>query len=224
MVPIQNIGLPLVTLDENQNPFLLLNGNQFKLAAGRNQVDDEILTFENEVEDIYGEMRMQALRSSSNWSTGRKTTESSIHECYLEAIDNADRFIYIENQFIISSTSSESGVENKIIKAIFFRIKRAFTEKEPFKVIIFLPLLPAFEASLEEQQGKVMQIQVGLENQTIGIGEYSLYGKLKTLLQGSGIDPEYYLMVCALRTWEFRPSDKQPITELIYIHSKVDLP
>lgn len=167
-------------------------------------------------------LTMQALRSASPWSLGRRTVESSIHECYLEAIANADRFIYIENQFIISSTGT-SGVENLIIKAVFNRIKRAFEEGTPFKVIIFLPLLPAFEASLEDQQGKVMQIQIGLENQTIGVGSQSLLGKLQELLQGSKMLPENYLMVCGLRTWDIRESDKKPVTELIYIHSKVDI-
>ena len=166
-------------------------------------------------------LTMQALRSASPWSLGRTTVESSIHECYLEAIANADRYIYIENQFIISSTGT-SGVENLVVKALFNRIKRAYEEGTPFKVIIFLPLLPAFEANLEDQQGKVMQIQIGLENTTIGVGANSLIGKLQELLQGSGFVPENYLMVCALRNWEIRESDKKPVTELIYIHSKVE--
>ena len=101
------------------------------------------------------------------------------------------------------------------------RILKAHEANEPFKVIIFLPLLPAFEASLEEQQGKVMQIQITLENKTIGVGENSLIQKLAEALRNSNLNPEDYLLVCGLRTWEFRPSDMKPITEIIYIHSKL---
>lgn len=175
-----------------------------------------------EIEDTPGNLRMQMLRSSSHWSLGRKTTESSIHECYLEAIEKSDRFIYIENQFVISSTGS-NGVENSVIKALYARICRAVDEGTPFKVIIFLPLMPAFEANLEEKQGKVMQIQIGLENATLGHGEDSLLGKLTQRLKDSGIPPEYYVMICGLRTWDFRPEDNFPTTEIIYIHSKVVL-
>lgn len=178
------------------------------------------MMLEVESEATPGNIRMQMLRSSSHWSLGRKTTESSIHECYLEAIEKSDRFIYIENQFVISSTGS-NGVENSIIKALYARIARAVDEGTPFKVIIFLPLMPAFEANLEEKQGKVMQIQIALENATLGHGEDSLIGKLTQKLLDSGIPPEYYVMVCGLRTWDFRPGDNFPTTEIIYIHSKV---
>lgn len=179
--------------------------------------------YENETNP--GQMNIQMLRSAGRWSLGRKTTERSIYECYLEEISKAESFVYIENQFVISSTSS-TGVENQVVLALYDRICRAINEGKPFKVIIFLPLLPAFEANLEKKQGKVMQIQIGLENATIGLGEDSLFGKLEKKLHNhpSGVKPEYYLMVCGLRTWDFsNTEDGIPKTELIYIHSKVDL-
>lgn len=163
---------------------------------------------------------MQALRSAGDWSLGRRNTEHSIHEAYLESIEAARHYIYIENQFFISSTSSD-GVENKVVKAIFNRIKKAYKAGELFRVIIFLPLMPAFEANLEEQKGKVMQIQIGLENETLGKGPHSLIEKVRELLGDSGLTPDYFILVCSLRKWEFRPSDGFPVTEIIYIHSKV---
>jgi len=42
------------------------------------------------------------LRSSSTWSGGLSSVESSIHEAYLDLIRNSKRFIYIENQFFIA--------------------------------------------------------------------------------------------------------------------------
>lgn len=68
-----------------------------------------------------GEMSMQALRSASNWSLGKRNTECSIYQAYLGLIDIAEQYIYIENQFFISSTSN-SGVENRLVLALFARI------------------------------------------------------------------------------------------------------
>ena len=196
---------------------------QFKRMGQGDLLSEQLpLVLDAEIEDTPGHMRMQMLRSSSNWSLGRKTTECSIHECYLEAIGKADRYIYIENQFIISSTGS-NGVENLVIKALYARICRAIDEDTPFRVIIFLPLMPAFEANLEQKQGKVMQIQIGLENGTIGHGPDSLIGKISKKLStmGSRYTPEDFIIVCGLRTWDYRPQDFMPSTEIIYIHSKV---
>lgn len=165
---------------------------------------------------------MQALRSASDWSIGRLKIESSIKNCYKDLIAKSQRYIYIENQFFISSTSGV-GVENELVQELFERIKKAKQNSQNFKVIIFMPLMPAFEANLEDQQGKVMQIQIALQNLTIAKGEKSLFGQLTKLLQGSGLRPQDYVQFCSLRKWERRPTDGKAITELIYIHSKVDL-
>lgn len=163
---------------------------------------------------------MQALRSASNWSLGRLNTESSIYACYCELIKNAQSYIFIENQFFISSTS-KTGVENQIGNALIERIIRAIREKKAFKVIIFMPLMPAFEANLEDHQGKVMQIQIALQNHSIYKGEDSVIAKIVKEIGSSGGSPDDYIMFCSLRKWENRPSDNVPITELIYIHSKL---
>lgn len=171
-------------------------------------------------EEHAGVMTMQALRSASNWSLGRLEVENSIMECYKELISKSQKYLYIENQFFISSTSG-AGVENDIVQCIFDRIKKAKENNEVYKVIVFMPLMPAFEANLEDQQGKVMQIQIALQNLTIAKAETSLIKQLERLLVNSGVAPEHYVRVCSLRKWERRPTDGKPITELIYIHSKV---
>lgn len=173
-----------------------------------------------DIERDYGNMNMQALRSASNWSLGRKNTEYSIYQCYQELIEQSQRFIYIENQFFISSLS-ETGVENKIVQTLFERIRRAIKEGSPFKVVVFMPLMPAFEANLEDHEGKVMQLQIALQNLTIGKGKGSLIERIKAELVGTNLQPESFIQFCSLRKWEFRPSDKKPISEIIYIHSKL---
>jgi len=181
-----------------------------------------LIIFQNDDEVATGPMKMQALRSASPWSLGKKKTEASIYQAYLQCIESAERFIYIENQFFISKVEDgDIGPENRIARALFARIKRAYEQRQPFRVIIFIPLLPAFEASLEDQKGAVMQISIGLHQASIGRGHQSLMSKLNGLLQGSNITPEHYVMACSLRKFDKRPSDHKPITELIYIHSKV---
>ena len=198
-----------------------------------NKKSKEAGGFSNKVDSF--NITMQALRSASPWSIGLKSKEISIQNCYIETIMNAKHFIYIENQFFISSTTPKADgdtvIRNRIAKAIYNRIKLAIDLKEEFKVIVFMPLMPAFEADLRKKQGEIMQITIGLENATIGKGKNSLYGKLKELTDC----PERYLMVCALRRWQYPPSKltnnktkrfeedrtKVPATEIIYIHSKV---
>ena len=165
---------------------------------------------------------MQVLRSSSSWSTGVHQTEKSILNCYISMILSAERFIYIENQFFISSVTKQaknnSVVRNRIVKALYKRIKQAIHQKQNFKVVVFIPLMPAFEANLEKEEGRVMQVQIGLENHTIGIGPWSLLEKLKHLTD----TPEEYIMFCSLRKFEEPPfPNATPKTNLIYIHSKV---
>lgn len=65
---------------------------------------------------------IQMVRSVSDWSAG-VGTESSIHNAYIEAIEDAERFIYIENQFFITSLPG-SGVWNGIGAALVSRIVR----------------------------------------------------------------------------------------------------
>jgi phospholipase D1/2 len=48
-----------------------------------------------------GTSQCQVVRSLADWSGGLPEPETSIHEAYLAAIENAEHFIYIENQFFI---------------------------------------------------------------------------------------------------------------------------
>lgn len=174
-----------------------------------------------------GDMKIQALRSASQWSLGKQSKEDSIYQCYLETIKRAERFIFIENQFIISSTS-ESGVSNTIIQEIVNRISIAHENSENFRVIIFLPLLPAFEANLEEEDGAIMQAQIGLQTRTIGKGPNSLIEQVKSIIEnthpkryrhGHEVCPEDYVLFFSLRNWGKKQGKVS--TEIVYIHSKV---
>ena len=86
---------------------------------------------------------VQVLRSVGKWSAGQ-AREDSIHNAYISAINNSKHFIYIENQFFISSQPQRKPIKvfNEIQQTICDRIVRAYKEAEDFHVFIVLPLQP----------------------------------------------------------------------------------
>lgn len=181
-----------------------------------------------------GNMSAQVLRSASPWSIGLQQSEHSIYNAYIELIMASKHFIYIENQFFMSyapDSPVNKDIKNSVARALFLRIKKAHDSKQPFKVIVFIPLLPANEGDLETRGNKQTQVMVAIQNFTIGEGKGSLYESIR----GLGANPEDYIMFGSLRTWAYAPSTQtdpanpnrwlpdleNPKTELIYIHSKV---
>jgi len=73
------------------------------------------------------------LRSASQWSLGlnedENILENSIQNAYIELIQSSKRYIYIENQFFISSLAGEP-VTNGVARAILLRILRAVQKRE----------------------------------------------------------------------------------------------
>lgn len=70
----------------------------------------------------------QMLRSVSQWSCGyieADNCEQSIHEAYVQTITKAQHYIYIENQFFISTTYQDQNVKNQITEVLSKRILRA---------------------------------------------------------------------------------------------------
>lgn len=76
---------------------------------------------------------------------------------YLQLITEAKEFIYIENQFFISC-SAGNPIENQISHALVTRIKLAAANKEKFKVVVFIPLLPGFEGEIDDTSSAVLKI------------------------------------------------------------------
>lgn len=77
-------------------------------------------------------------------------TESSIQEAYIKAINAAERFIYIETQYLIGSGKCWNGqfggprktVCNRIPETIVSRIVARHKEGKPFHVYVVLPMFP----------------------------------------------------------------------------------
>lgn len=101
----------------------------------------------------------QVLRSVSTWSCGflePETIESSIHDAYVDTINKAQHYIYIENQFFITQTSSSAFVRNQIGDALFNRITRAHREQSVFRVYVVMPLIPGFEGEIGGASGTAL--------------------------------------------------------------------
>lgn len=162
-----------------------------------------------------GTCRCQILRSSDNWSTGIKQSESSILNAYLELISNAKKFIYIENQFFISNPGKGGIVKNPIAKALKNRILDAHSNNEKFMIIVFIPLMPGFEGDVLKGDSAVLKTQIKYQQETISKGKNSLF----TLLENEGVNPSDYIKFYGLR--QHALMNNVPKTEIIYIHSKL---
>ena len=175
---------------------------------------------------ISSNFQIQALRSVCSWSIGLTTTEHSILEGYYKLIDNSKHYIYIENQFFISNPFSQeerkaSGlslkklVENQIAFHIRNRIERAYEKKENFRVYIAIPLLPG----LPGVPGDSPSLDAVLKYTLQTIGNNKGYSLLELLRKKLGKDLENYIYFFSLRN--HGTIHNIPVTELIYIHSKL---
>ena len=164
-------------------------------------------------------VQCQVLRSVSDWSGGQDKTEYSIMQGIIAAIKEAKHYVYIENQFFISYVKNgdpNCDVRNDIATAIYDRIVAAHNNNETFRVFVLLPLLPAFEGDIAGDSGSGMRAIMYYQYQSISRGEFSLIYRL----QQAGIKQwNKYIGFYSLRTHDLLKGI--PVTELVYIHSKL---
>ncbi len=81
-----------------------------------------------------------------DWPYGLGTSERSIQDAYLQAIDQADKYIYIETQYLISSGQYWNGplssVANQIAHRIVERVKYHKSNGNRFHVYVIIPMFP----------------------------------------------------------------------------------
>ncbi|CAB4034965.1 Phospholipase D2 [Paramuricea clavata] len=167
----------------------------------------------------YTNTKVQVLRSVDDWSAGQPH-EASIYNAYLHAIKNSKHYIYIENQFFISSQPGRLlNVENLIQLAIVDRIYRAYKENKDFHVMIVMPLKPEFGPEDWIQSFLNGLTGVSYWNYaTLFSGENSLVH----MLEERGMPCAYikkYFSVYGLRT--HGSLGEKLATEIIYVHSKL---
>ncbi|CAF1283973.1 unnamed protein product [Rotaria sp. Silwood1] len=173
--------------------------------------DTEDLTVENWQDFLESEpfrVNAQCVRSVGPWSAKTKSMELSIQNAYIQMIDAAKHFIYIENQFFITIAQDEV-VRNKLSEVLFQRIKRAYKNDEKFRVYILLPLLPGFDNM------KAVQAVLYFIMRSIIKGDNSLFKRLEK----AGITPSDYISCFGMRNHDILMG--RLVTEIIYVHSKL---
>ncbi|KAL3470200.1 hypothetical protein BJX99DRAFT_56076 [Aspergillus californicus] len=165
-----------------------------------------------------GTCEVQILRSSSVWSTGTPdVTEHSIMNAYVKLIEESEHFVYIENQFFISTCEIDGRkIENLIGDALVERITRAAKNKEAWRAVIVIPLIPGFQNTVDSEGGTSVRLIMMCQYRSICRGETSIFGRLRAL----GIEPEDYIQFFSLRSWGKIGPQKQLVTEQLYIHAK----
>ena len=167
---------------------------------------------------IDGTCEIQILRSSCAWSMGTPyVVERSIMNAYLKAIETSEHFVYIENQFFITSCEWEgTKIENSIGDALVERIIRANKHDEDWRAIIVIPLMPGFQSSVDVQDGTSIRLIMQCQYRSMCRGDSSIFGRLRA----QGIDPEDFIQFYGLRNWGKIGPEDALVTEQLYIHAK----
>lgn len=145
------------------------------------------------------EAHIQLVRSCCPWSSGHPT-EHSIANAYIDAITNAQHFVYMENQFFITATDDEQKpVYNRIGAAIVSRILKAHQAGEKFSVIVAMPAVPAFAGDLKSDGALGTRGIMEFQYNSISRGGHSIIEKLT---QAGIVHPDQYINFYNLRNYD----------------------
>eukprot|EP01102_Stenamoeba_stenopodia_P020675 TRINITY_DN8154_c0_g1_i3.p1 TRINITY_DN8154_c0_g1~~TRINITY_DN8154_c0_g1_i3.p1 ORF type:complete len:298 (-),score=64.21 TRINITY_DN8154_c0_g1_i3:72-965(-) len=126
-------------------------------------------------------------------------------------IKTAEHFIFIENQYFISSINKVSP-KNKLLNALYQRVKTAITKKEKFRVVIILPVYPAGDLQSASTRYIIKYVYKAISRQG---------GSILEMLKADfpEEDLSQYIGFYALRNYS--PFGRNLITEQIYVHAKL---
>ena len=145
-----------------------------------------------------GSVHAQIVRSSADWSSGI-LTEHSIQNAYCQIIEEAQHFVYIENQFFITATGEEQApIHNTIGRAMVNAVIRAAKEERTFRIIIIIPAIPGFAGDLRGDAAIGTRAIMDYQYKSIARGEHSIMGQIKK----AGYDPHKYIFVFNLRAYD----------------------
>ena len=130
---------------------------------------------------LTGTCEVQVCRSCGPWSMGTQNRiEHSIQNAYLKAIQMSEHFIYIENQFFITSTVVDGIViENRIGDALVNRIIKARDEGTDWRACIVIPTLPGYTHPIDSDAASSVRLIVECQNKSICRGPNSIFGRLR---------------------------------------------
>jgi phospholipase D1/2 len=179
----------------------------------------DFLPADLEALDLTGTCEVQILRSSCDWSLGiRNSVEHSIMNAYVHSIEQSEHLVYIENQFFITSSQvNNTRIKNAIGDALVKRIIRAWENREKWRAIIVIPLVPGFQNKVDAVDGTSVRVIMECQYYSICRGDKSIFGRLRAL----NIDPQEYIEFYALRSWGTIGPDRTLVSEQLYIHAKI---
>ncbi|BDD59293.1 hypothetical protein MAP00_004509 [Monascus purpureus] len=147
---------------------------------------------------VQGTVRAQVVRSSGDWSSGI-LVEHSIQNAYAEIIRNAEHFVYIENQFFITTTEhGQTPIYNTVGQAIVDACVRAGKEGRKFRVIIVIPAIPGFPGDLRSSGATGTRAIMDYQFKSINRGEHSVMGRIAA----QGVDPNQHIFVFNMRSYD----------------------
>ncbi|KAJ5107867.1 phospholipase D/nuclease [Penicillium angulare] len=146
-----------------------------------------------------GSSNCQLVRSVGQWSNGLPT-ENSIYHAYIDIIEKSEHFVYLEQQFFVTSTGNWLGsVWNRVGDAIVQRVLRAAQEGKRYKIIVVMPAVPAFPGDLQALiTGHPPRAIMKLQYKSISRGGFSIMDKIRK----SGVKPEEYIRFFNLRSYD----------------------
>ncbi|KAL8681460.1 MAG: hypothetical protein Q9186_002406 [Xanthomendoza sp. 1 TL-2023] len=166
---------------------------------------------------LNGTCEVQMLRSTTSWSIGTEGTECSILNAYVKLIEDSDHFVYIENQFFVTSCEMDgTRIENGIGDALVERIIRAAENDEDWRAVILIPLMPGFQNAVDSPDGTSVRLIMQCQFESICRGDSSIFERLRS----HDIEPQDYIQFYGLRSWGKIGPNKQLVTEQLYIHAK----
>ncbi|KAI8624813.1 phospholipase D [Xylariaceae sp. FL1651] len=168
---------------------------------------------------LSGTCEVQILRSAGDWSLGfpKDVREHSILTAYVKLIEESEHFVYMENQFFITSTETlNTKVINRIGDALVERILRAHQNDEEWRCCILIPLMPGFQNTVDQAEGSSVRLIMQFQYRSICRGPHSIFGRL----EAANINPEDYISFFSLRNWGHMGKKNALVTEQLYIHAK----
>ncbi|KAK7885104.1 hypothetical protein LTR67_010809 [Exophiala xenobiotica] len=161
-------------------------------------IEHPLSPLENKGLQNAGSVHAQLVRSSDDWSSGI-LNDHSIQNAYTELIENAQHYVYIENQFFITATGEDQKpIHNTIGRAIVNACVRAGKEGRKFRVIIVIPAIPGFAGDLRDDAAIGTRAIMDYQYKSIHRGENSIYGQIKK----AGLDPSQYIYIFNLRAYD----------------------
>lgn len=175
----------------------------------------------------------------SLWSAGTSQVEESIHNAYCALIEKAEHLVYIEvihyklvayfnsltfvdalltfifctqNQFFISGLSGDDIIRNRVLESLYKRILQAYNEKQCFRVIVVIPLLPGFQGGLDDAGAASVRAIMHWQYRTISRGPNSI---LHTLSDRIGPKVHDYISFYGLRSYGKISDDGLLATSLV---------